>query len=84
LFLVSPRLSGEESNGFLMKCQMGLDFKLRTVTFPENIAWLVWSYDHNIYIASYNIHSIDLCYLLCQSSSFCGMQLLGYPLFVAN
>ena len=28
-----------DSDGFLMKCIMGLDFKLRSVRFPENIDW---------------------------------------------
>jgi hypothetical protein len=27
------------SDGFLMKCNMGLNCKLRTVSFSENIAW---------------------------------------------
>lgn len=59
-----------DSDGFLMKCIMGLDFKLRTVSFPENMAWprimqsawclccfQVFSVVHIVYILQY------LCYI---------------------
>lgn len=36
IFFSSIMVGGD---GFLIKCKMGLDCKLRTVSFPENIAW---------------------------------------------